>query len=318
MAPSCTDDEFIALYRDLQSSSAVAKRLGIATRNVQARKVRIENKYGVILPQFDTRPAYAKGAVSHGNAVYSLTVEDGVVLIGSDFHVWPGERTTMQRAFISFAAKLRPVAVIANGDVFDGATVSRWPSIGWEHKPTVKQELEAVGDFLGDVVKASGKAKRLWLLGNHDARFESRIAANAPEFAGVKGVHLRDHFDQWIPAWRCDINDDVVVKHRGVGGEHADWNNVVKSGKTFITGHDHRAGVVPYHDYTGVRWGVRCGYMAESPQASQFVNYLEASAPNWHPAFVVLTFHKGRLLWPELVNRHEDGIVQFRGELIKV
>ena len=317
-SPVCSEDEFIALFKNLQSTKAVADALGQDRRIVQARRARLEKKLGIVLPLYDTRPAYNRAAVDHNKAIYKLQITDGAVLIGSDMHVWPGQRTTMQRAFVRFASMLKPVAVIANGDVFDGASISRFPSIGWEAKPTVKQELEAVSDFLGDVVKAAGTAKRIWNLGNHDARFESRIAAVAPEFAGVQGVHLKDHFDQWTPAWRTDINDDVVVKHRGVGGEHADWNNVLKSGKTFVTGHDHRAGVVPYSDYRGIRWGVRCGYMAESPGDSQFVNYMEASEPNWHPAFAVLTFRKGRLLQPEICWKFDDGVVQFRGELIDV
>lgn len=287
-------------------------------QSVFQKRKKLERELGIVLPQNDRRAKYARGEVNHSNAVFSLEVENGAVLIGSDIHVWPGERTTMQRAFVHFAKKIKPVACILNGDVFDGASISRYPSIGWEHKPTVKQELEAVTDFLGDLVKALGKSIRLWNLGNHDGRYENRIAAVAPEFAGVKGVHLRDHFDQWTPAWRVDINDDVVVKHRMAGGEHADWNNVVKGGKTTVTGHDHRLSVTPYRDYRGLRWGVRCGYMGESPLDPQFVNYLEAAIPNWEPGFILLTFVDGVLLWPELVSRFADGVVQFRGELVNV
>lgn len=314
------DDEFIAVYRKLASAFKVAEHFGMSHPAVWNKRRKLERDRGIILPQNDKRAKYARGEIAHNNAVFSMQVENGCVLIGSDIHVWPGMRTTTQRAFIHFAQKLKPVACILNGDVFDGATISRYPSIGWESKPTVGQELEAVSDFLGDLVKALGSSLRLWNLGNHDGRFENRIAAVAPEFAGVKGVHLRDHFDQWTPAWRVDINDDVVVKHRMAGGEHADWNNVVKGGKTTVTGHDHRLNVTPYRDYRGTRYGVRCGYMGESPLDPQFVNYLEAHETNWCPGFVVLTFRDGNLLLPELVAKAEfvDDAVQFRGELVHV
>lgn len=313
-----SDEQIIEAYRSLQSTKAVSELVGLAVQSLYVRRRKIERERGIILPVRDVRPAYNTAEVDHSRAVYRLRVDDGVVLICSDVHVWPGQRTTMQRAFIQFCAKLKPVAVIANGDVFDGSSISRFPSIGWEHKPSVKAELEAVSDFLGDVVKASGAAKRIWNLGNHDSRFQSRLSANVPEYAGVKGVHLKDHFEQWEPAWRTDINDDVVVKHRAAGGEHADWNNVIKSGKTFITGHDHRAGVVPYHDYRGTRWGVRSGYMAESPLDDQFVHYLEGAESNWHPAFAVLTFRRGALLQPEICWKFADSQVQFRGEVHEV
>lgn len=315
-----SDAEFIAAFHDLQSAQLVADKFGIAVRNIMSRRKRME-KRGIAFPIFDyaTRKAYHQPSIDNSRAVYRLPMPDGVVLVGSDIHVWPGQRTTMQRAFIAFAKRLKPAAVIVNGDVFDGASISRHPSIGWESKPTVRQELEAVKDFLGDLTLACGKAKRIWPAGNHDLRFESRVAHMLPEFAGVQGVHLKDHIPEWSPCWRVDINDDVIVKHRGQGGEHADWNNVVKAGKTIVTGHDHRTGVTPYRDYRGIRWGVRCGYMGESPLDDQFVHYLEASeAVNWHPAFVVLTFCKGRLLWPELVIKHDDSSVEWRGEVIPV
>jgi hypothetical protein len=318
--PEITDQEFIAAYRKLQSAYAVMRHFGISHAAVWSRRKRIEKTHGVILPQNDKRKKYARGEVDHGNAVARLEIENGYVLIGSDIHVWPGDLTTTQRAFIHFAKRIKPVACILNGDVFDGASISRHPSIGWESKPTVKQELDAVQDFLGDLVIALGNSKRIWTAGNHDLRYESRIAAMLPEFKDVQGVHLKDHFNQWTPAWRVDINDDVVVKHRIAGGEHADHNNVVKSGKTTVTGHDHRLNVTPYRDYRGTRYGVRCGYMGESPLDSQFVHYLEAHETNWEPGFVLLTFRDGLLLWPEIVSKwqHADGVVQFRGELIEV
>lgn len=309
--------EFIALYKELQSADMVAKHMGISVATVGQRRRRLE-KDGIMLPQYDKRPAYNRAVVQPNRAIVNLSVADGAVLVGSDAHIWPGPRTTMQRAFIEFARRLKPVAVIANGDFFDGATVSRWPSIGWEEKPTVQQELEAVQDYMGELTKAAGKCARLWPLGNHDARLENRIAAVMPELRGVRGAHLKDHFEEWTPCWRVDINDNVVVRHRENGGEHADHNNVVKSGKTIVTGHDHRANVTAWSDYTGTRWGVRCGYMADSPQDPQFINYLEGRAPNWVPAFAVLTFRKGRLLWPELAVKHDDDHVQFRGEVIAV
>ncbi len=319
MAASCTDQEFIALWKEHQSGTAVAKALRIAARSVLERRRRIEAKFGIVLPVFDERrPQYNTIGHESNKAVIKYAISDGVVLVGSDAHIWSKPWTTMQRAFLHFASTIKPAAIIANGDFFDGARISRWPSIGWEQKPSVAQELEAVQDYLGELEKASPKSKRFWPCGNHDARFESKIAANLPEFASVKGVHLHDHFPFWKPCWRVDINDDVVVRHRELGGEHADFRNTQTGGKTIVTGHDHRANVTAYSDYTGIRWGVRCGYMCESPEDGQFVNYLEARQPNWAPAFVVLTFVDGKLLWPELVTKFADGQVNFRGQIIKV
>ena len=318
-APACSDQEFIQTWRDLQSASKVADAIGVKVRNVCYRRKNIEKKYGLVLPvSGDRTTAYNTIEVSWNRAVIRYRVKDGVILIGSDAHIWPGPLNTVQKAFIKFAKTLKPKALVANGDFFDGASISRHPSIGWEKKPTVQQELEAVQAYVAALEKAAPGADRFWTAGNHDLRFESRLAAMAPEYRGVHGIHLKDHFPRWKPCWRIDVNDDLVIRHRELGGEHADFNNVVKGGKSIVTGHDHRLGSTPYVNYAGLKYGIRTGMMADSAQDEQFVHYLEAKEPNWHSGFVVLTFREGRLMEPEVVRKWGENAVQFRGEVISV
>jgi hypothetical protein len=132
----------------------------------------------------------------------------------------------------------------------------------------------------------------------------------------MKGIHLRDHFPNWEPGWSCWVND-VVVKHRFKGGIHATHNNAVTSGKHMVTGHLHSAKVTPWTDYNGTRYGVDTGCLAD-PDHRAFVDYTEDNPKNWRSAFALLTFHKGRLLMPELVQVFDDKHVEFRGEVIKV
>jgi hypothetical protein len=315
--PKATDEAFIAAFRDLQSSKKVADHLGMSEARVRKRKVVLQQKYGIQLPVFDHRPSYNK-AYREQKEVVNLEIENGTVLIGSDIHIWPNHRTTMQRAFVQFARALKPTAIVLNGDVADFPQISRHPSIGWEKTPTVKEEIEAIRDWLEEVILASPNSRRIWAAGNHDLRFESRIANVLPQAAGIEGMHLKDHFPGWTPCWRVDINDDTVVRHREYGGEHADWTNVMKSGKTIVTGHDHRAGVVFYSDYTGLRFGVRTGFMCDSPMDAQFSNYLEGRMPNWHAAFVLLTYVNSKLLVPELAIKLDDDHVQWRGGIVRV
>jgi hypothetical protein len=250
-----------------------------------------------------------------------LWIEDGIVLIGSDAHYWPGIISTAHRGFVrackEFSRDLK--AVIMNGDALDGATISRHPPIGWESRPSLIQEIETCQARMGEIEQAAGKAEKIWTLGNHDARFETRLAMQAPEFAKVHGVHLHDHFPYWGTAWSCWINDDVVIKHRLAGGIHAARNNTVKAGKTIITGHTHSAKVTPVTDYNGTRWGVDTGTMAV-PFGPQFVDYTEDSPVDWRSAFAVLTFRNGRLLQPELaiVADEKAGEIDFRGKVYTV
>lgn len=92
--------------------------------------------------------------------------------------------------------------------------------------------------------------------------------------------------------------------------------NSVEAGVTIVTGHDHRADVVPYTDRRGMRYGVRTGMMAETPLGPQFRDYLEAKRNNWQSALGVLTYKDGELLQPELCLRRDYNVVEFRGERI--
>ena len=119
---------------------------------------------------------------------------NGTILVGSDAHYWPDLVTTAHRAFVHFAWKLRPAGIIMNGDAFDGAGISQFRPIGWEDNPTIEEQLRATRERLGEIERAARGVKLAWTLGNHDARFETRIAELAPEYANVTGVHLKDHF----------------------------------------------------------------------------------------------------------------------------
>lgn len=307
----CSEEDFINLIA-LHGPAETARKLRMAERSVFSRITNIEAQRGEKLPR-PGKPVSPKEAVP---GRIEIDIPDGIVLIGSDAHYWPGVISTAHRAFVQFCDLHRQniKAIVMNGDVFDGSSVSRFAPIGWESRPTVIQEIEACQARLHEIRTAAPGAPCYWPLGNHDARFESRIAQQAPEFAMVKGVHLKDHFPAWDPCWSIWINDKVVVKHRFKGGIHATHNNTVYSGKSIVTGHLHSQKVTPFTDYNGDRFGVDCGTMAEV-FGEQFTGYTEDNPRNWRSGFVVLTFVAGELLQPELVRVCAHDKVDFRGKL---
>lgn len=315
-APKVSDDEFIRLWMQHRSPMKMANILQIAERNIMARRRALESRYNLSLDSARTTAPRHHELAEHPS-ITNLDIQDGVVLVASDCHYWPGIVTPAHTAFVQFCRELRPAAVILNGDVLDGARISRHPPIGWEQRPNLIQELECCQQRLTEIEDAAPNAKKIWTLGNHDARFETRLATVAPEFARINGVHLKDHFSKWIPAWSCWINGDTVVKHRYKGGLHATHNNTVTAGKTMVTGHLHSLKVTPYSDYNGTRWGVDTGTMAPiyGPQTS---DYCETNPVNWRQGFVVLTFNRGRLLWPELVHVCGPDEIEFRGKVHRI
>jgi hypothetical protein len=311
------DAEFIELYKHHGSPTVLSKVLGITIRNVLYRRARIEKKYKIQLSTLQIGNKVKHHSPAQHAAVHSLKIQDGQVIVFSDAHFWPGIRTTAFKGLLHFLKHLRPVSVVCNGDAFDGASISRFPRIGWDKTPTVIQELKACKAALGEIEELAGKAKLIWPLGNHDARFETRLANQASEFEGVTGFHLKDHLPAWTPCWRLDVNDDVVIKHRYRGGIGATRLNTLNAGKTMLTGHLHQLKVTPLADYNGNRYGVDTGTLAE-PCGPQFENYLEAGVPDWRSGFVVLTFKDGRLLMPQIVQKWDEGFVEFAGQVIDV
>ncbi len=312
-APKITDADFIRLFDEL-GPRKLADKIGSAAQGVFKRRRNLEKKHGIVLSGPQPNEKFQRRAYPHR---IEIDVGSGAVLIGSDGHYWPGDASTAHRGFVKFARDLKPRVLVYNGDAFDGASVSRHPPIGWAGSPTVQQEIEACQERLGEIEHAVPRGcRRIWSLGNHDSRFETRIATVAPEFAKVAGTALQDHFPQWEPCWSVWIND-VVVKHRFKGGIHAAHTNAMWAGKTIVTGHLHSAKISPFSDYHGTRYGVDTGCLADI-NGSQFVDYTEDNPKNWRSGFCVLTFEGGRVLQPELVTVWDEHHVQFRGKLVRV
>lgn len=316
--PNVSEGEFIELFTTIGPAEMAKQGLG-NMRTILARRRTLEHKHkrAIKSPNPTARPI-TNPYIEHPHRI-ELTVKDGIVLVGSDAHVWPGPATPAWKGFVRFVRDLRPKTIIINGDTFDGASVSRHPPIGWAHQPTVVEEIEACQERLGEIEKAKPmKCRLLHPLGNHDSRFETRLASVAPQFASVKGTRLKDHFPAWEPCWSVWINGgDVVVKHRWRGGVHGVHNNTINSGATMVTGHDHALRISPFSDYRGTRWGISTGTLAD-PYGKQFLDYTEDNPRSHRSGFVVLTFRNGRLMWPELAYVIDEKTIGFRGEMIKV
>ena len=313
-------DDFIAAWRQNGGSpQRVADSLGVNIAAVYHRRTRLA-KRGIVL---HTTPADGRltkerlWSVPHPTRAqrHEIDIADGVMIVFSDVHRWPGEPTTAERALLALIRQLKPRIVVANGDVFDGAGLSRHDPNGWETLPTVADELAACRGFLDSVEDAAGVDCALQFnLGNHDQRFERYMAVNAPAFQGVTGLTFPEQFPRWQFAMSLAVNwrgsHPVMVKHRNANGIHAAFTNTMKAGVTIVTGHLHRLIVTPWGDYRGRRWGVDTGTLSE-PGAAAF-NYAEDGPSPACSGFAVLTFSEGRLAPPELVEVI-DGEAWFRG-----
>ena len=314
----CTEQEFIGLWREHGSAQKISKILQINIRAVQSRRRKIEKRGEIYLPSFSNKSPDFQVTLPANGVRVEVSIEDGIIIVGSDAHYWPNIISTAHRAFVIAIKELNPKMVIMNGDAFDGANISRHPRTGWESRPSVKQELDACRDRIGEIEAVAKNAKLHWTWGNHDIRWNSKLSAQVSEFEGIHGMNLADHFPRWKFSTSVMVNNHTQIKHRNYNGIHAAYNATLKSGMSTVNGHLHSLKVTPWTDLTGTRYGVDTGSLADV-WGAQF-EYTEDGTRNHRSGFAVLTFREGKLLPPELVEviDEDEGLICFRGQVVKV
>jgi len=286
-----TDEEFIEVWNQYNSASQVSKALGLTIRHTHSRRRDIESKHSIVLAANDARSPTFNITIPQNGVRVNVEMDDGVIMVGSDCHYYPGIISTAHKAFVHLAKELSPKMIIMNGDVFDGAAISRHDPIGWQKLPSVKQELDACQERLSEIEAVAKNAKLHWTWGNHDLRMNTRLAAQVgTAFEGVQGFNLTDHFPRWKFSTSIMVNEHTMIKHRWHNGIHAVYNNTLKSGVSFVTGHLHSLKVTPWTDMGAqkTRYGVDTGTMANIDDPA--FEYAEDSHKNWRSGFAVLTF----------------------------
>lgn len=315
----CTDEEFIDLWLKLGSPAAVARALNTNVRTVYNRRNMVSQRHNIPL-ETTNDGRLNQAVITHSyDRMKSVADITGRVVVFSDAHFQPNQTSVAFKALLKVIKMTKPQMIVANGDLLDGATISKYGAEDWTERPTLQQELESVQYHMDAIHKAcKGLGTILHrTIGNHCIRFDKRLANAAPEFRGIKGTSLVDHIQEWSVSWAVLVNENTMIKHRMQhSGIHSGYNNVLKSGLNSVTGHTHLLEVKPWGDYSGRRYGVSTGMLSD-PDSSAF-RYVEQNPVPWCSGFVVLTFdNSGRLLPPELVEVVE-GVPYFRGQQIEV
>lgn len=324
-AAQLSEREFIELYNEL-GPRELERRTGQSQANICHRAQRLRKKGHTLVgpngPAKSGRNPHWPVIPPPKASDIELELTEGFAVVASDLHLWPDEYTLMLRALRWALREFKPKVLILNGDVMDFPSISRHDPIGWETNPKVAEEIEGAQDICHELALAAGRGcRKVWTLGNHDKRFETRLARLAPEYAKTHGVHLKDHFPAWEPAWSTLINPSegvfsCLVKHRFRGGIHAVHNNLLWTGNHIVTGHLHSAQVraLTYHNERTI-WGVDSGCVAE-PNARAFRHYSETSPKNWRSGFALLRWRERKLMQPQLVLKWDEKRVQLGTDLV--
>jgi hypothetical protein len=297
----------------------MAVKYNTTSRGVFARRRRLEIELKRVIRAPEEHTGHANYRPEQFPGRHVLDIRNGVVIVAGDAHYWPLKPSLMHRALVHFLNHYRQEktlrAVVMNGDVTDFSSISRWPQVDWERRPTIKDEIDVCVDRMHELAVAAGRVPKLWPLGNHDARWSVYLATRVPEFANVQGMHLKDSFPLWEACWSVYVNANTLIKHSYKNGEYASFNNVKNAGCHVVTNHLHKAQVSPFTTMTGTLYGVDTGCIAD-PNGPQFL-YLQDNPRNWRSAFCILTYRDGLLLQPELVLAWGKDHVQFRGEITR-
>ena len=319
-----TDEVFIELWNKLGSPTLVAEVLKMNPRSIMARRKALEIYHSIELPTFNSQRTEKKALKKIEQTPHN--VRRGIdidkvkrVIVFSDAH-FTNVTTTAFKALLLMIKEFQPQVIVCNGDAFDGQVLSRFPTINYDEKPSVLDELSYCRYHLDELVKHKpAGCELIYTLGNHDMRYEAWLVNKVPEYSGVDGFSLKYHFPEWKTCWSYWIGEHTVVKHRYKGGRLAGYNNLTAAGNTnIITGHTHVLCSSPISNYQGTFWGIQTGCLA-NPLSSTF-EYTEDSPKDWRSGFVMLSFDQGRMLMPELimVTDEENGEFEFRGCINKV
>jgi hypothetical protein len=215
----------------------------------------------------------------------------------------------MWKAFCKVAHEVKPSAIILNGDILDGARVSRHPKMLNVQTPKIQDEIDAAEVWLSMLPKVKN---RIWTIGNHDVRVDNYLANNAPELEEYAG-RLSDRFPKWQFTYSATICD-VEVRHRFRSGIHTGWNNALHSGVSMVTSHTHQLQVTAVRNRNGTHWGIECGMLADP--LSRAFEYTEGAPSRAQPGFAVLSFDKDGYLLPPEMCESLRGHPVFRGQYV--
>lgn len=306
---ACTEDEFIALWKEKGSPAALAQHLGVAVRNVLARRRAIEARRGITLEV----AGRMESARVHPDCEQVFYDHPYSVVFFADAHIWP-EFTPAFYVLCEFLEYVEPDVVVDLGDFFDGARVSRHPKAARQPTPTLREELDACIEASGLIVDASREAEHLRIPGNHGERMANYIAVNASEFDGLPGTAIEDYFSAWRWAHSFLFNDTLFAIHTYKGGHHAGHNNALWTGRSTISGHDHRLACYNLDDLNGRRYGIHAGTLADI-YGPQFA-YMGHRPRQWASGFVYMEI-VGSRIYPELIHVEEDGSARWRGKVLR-
>ncbi len=129
------DPQVFAEEFERLGASGVARKYEVEVRNVFQYRRSVEDKLGrpLNVPSYLDRSGKPRPSVRK-----EITVDNSMcMIIGSDAHYESNTVTTAHLAFVDLAKKLQPDVIVMNGDMMDGASISRHAPLGIKCPPSI-------------------------------------------------------------------------------------------------------------------------------------------------------------------------------------
>ncbi len=320
MAQKLNDGQFREAWFSAGCEARImAEITGLGVRAIYDRRNVLEQRHGWRLPSAGSGNGVGRGDQGTPAWNYKPRLEidnfSGLLVTFSDAHFWPGiSETLAYRALLEVIRQEKPKLIIANGDLLDGARISRHGRTRWEESPRLSDELEEVKLRMAEIRHACRSSRLIRTIGNHDSRFETYLSGKASEMEGVEGSKLEDHLVGWEQSMSIFINKSCMVKHRIGQGRQAAYTNLLKAGVSGQTGHTHRLKVEPFGDYRGRRYWGESGTLAE-PAGVQF-SYGEDNPTEACSGFLTTLFDKNGFMFAPQMVEVQGGRATWRDDVI--
>ncbi len=203
----------------------------------------------------------------------------------------------------------KPDEIVHIGDLIAFDSISRFPKRDREEaRLTADKEIAVANKILDRFDKATdGRAKVVYLEGNHERRLETFIIQNALALGeGFRGLTIQEqlHIDErgykyvktheqpyvvgelgFIHGWYCNLYH--AAKHVRQGGRNLIYGHT----------HDHQTYTGAHLDHQEPRMAMSIGCLCDFRQA-----YLESRPSNWiHGVAIIYVDEATGLFWPHFV-----------------
>lgn len=205
-------------------------------------------------------------------------------IFASDWHVGHHDRPLL-KAFRSFCRDRRLTKndqIILGGDVGDFASVS---SHGDVNPPRLIDEAAELNDFLDEIQDVAGRAKVVYLFGNHEARVDRFIGQQAPTLQGITSVsellHLDDRGIEYHPYGHVHFVGKLGHTHGAFAGDNHAIQHYRRFGCNLVYGHTHR----PQSYIASIREGHVRGAFGQGCMAPKTAPYIKGRPTAWMQSF---------------------------------